>query len=98
MSLSTCQSTGLVAASAVVFAAPVKIHSITLLQAAAACTAIIYDNATAASGTEIEQVNNNTNTSTVVSSFNVPIECSKGAYVAITGAGAKVIVRYSAMG
>lgn len=93
----TCQSTGLVAASAVVLNRPCRIHAITLLQASAACTAIIYDNATTNTGTEITQLNNNTNTSTATQVFNVPVECLKGAYVALTGTGAKAIVHYSAM-
>lgn len=91
----SCTSSGLKSASAVISNRPCLIHGFTLLQASAAATLIIYDNATTNSGTVIEQVNNNTNTSTVSVKLNHPVECSNGAYAAVTGTGANYIVHYS---
>ncbi len=90
-----CTSSGLQASSAVILNRPGLVHGVTLLQASAACTLIVYDNATTNSGTAVEQVNNNTNTSTVSVKFNHPVECSKGIYAAVTGTGANFIVHYS---
>lgn len=91
----TCTSSGLKASSAAIIARPALLHGITLLQASAACTAIVYDNATTNAGTVLEQVNNNTNTSTVSVKLNHPVEASNGLYVAITGTGANYILHYS---
>jgi hypothetical protein len=90
-----CTSSGLVASSSAIIARPALFHGITLLQASAACTAIVYDNASTNSGTAVEQVNNNTNTSTVSVKLNHPVECRNGIYVALTGTGANVIIHYS---
>lgn len=90
-----CTSSGLKTSSAAIYARPALVHGVTLLQASAACTLIIYDNATTNSGTVIEQVNNNTNTSTVSVKLNNPVECSNGIYAAVTGSGANFIVHYS---
>ncbi len=91
----TCNSSGLQAASAAIAARPALFHGITLLQASAACTVIVYDNKASAAGTVVEQVNNNTNTSTVSVKLNHPVECINGIYVAVTGTGANYIVHYS---
>ncbi len=92
-----CKSTGLLSSSAVVSARPALLHGITLLQASAACTAIAYDNKTTNSGTALDQINNNTNTSTVSVHYNQPVECLNGIYIAITGTGANVIVHWSSL-
>jgi hypothetical protein len=91
----SCNSSGLKTSSAAICTRPALFHGITLLQAAAACTAIVYDNATTNSGTAVEQVNNNTNVSTASVKLNHPVECLNGIYVALTGTGANYIVHYS---
>ncbi len=90
-----CTSSGLKSSSTAIIARPALLHGITLLQASAACTAIVYDNATTNAGVALEQVNNNTNTSTVTVKFTHPVEASNGLYVALTGTGANVIIHYS---
>lgn len=90
-----CNSSGLQSSSVAICTRPALFHGITLLQASAACTAIVYDNKSTSSGTEVEQVNNNTNTSTVSIKLSTPIECVNGIYLALTGTGAKAIVHYS---
>lgn len=90
-----CNSSGLKASSAAICTRPALLHGITLLQASAACTAIVYDNASTNAGTAVEQVNNNTNTSTVSIKLNHPVECVNGIYLALTGTGANAIVHYS---
>ncbi len=87
-------SSGLQAASVAIIARPAMFYGVTLLQASAACTAILYDNATTNSGTEIMQTNNNTNTSTVSLILSEPVVCKNGIYLALTGTGAKAIVHF----
>ncbi len=90
-----CTSSGLKSSSAAIIARPALLHGVTLLQASAACTVIVYDNATTNAGTVVEQVNNVVNTTTVSVKFNNPVECSNGIYAAVTGTGANYIVHYS---
>ncbi len=93
--MKTCTSSGLLAASAVIYARPCAIHAVTVVDAAAAVTLIVYDNASAASGTVVMQVNATVNATTNSVTFSHPIECNKGAYAAVTGSGAGYIVHYS---
>ncbi len=95
MSLGTCTSSGLQTSSAVVLARPCRIHAVTIVDAAAACTLLVYDNATTNSGTVVAAVNATVNASSNGQSFTVPVECNKGAYAAITGTSAGYIVHYS---
>lgn len=90
------KSTGLLAVNTAIATRPCLIHGITIVQAAAACTGIVYDNATTNSGTAVMQANNTVNVSTNNGpQLPYPVECLNGAYVAITGTGANVIVYYS---
>lgn len=91
-------SSGLQASSVAIVAGPAVFYGITLLQASAACTAILYDNATTNTGTEIEQINNTVNSSTVTVKLSEPVVCNKGIYLALTGTGAKAIVHYGRIG
>ncbi len=93
--MNTCNSSGLQASSAAICTRPALLHGITLLQAAAACTVIVYDNKSTNSGTAIEQVNNTVNVSTVSVKLNCPVECVNGIYAAVTGTGANYIIHYS---
>lgn len=93
--MKTCTSSGLQTSSAVVSARPCAIHAVTIVDAAAACTLIIYDNATTNSGTVVAQVNATVNASSAAVTFNHPVECSRGAYAALTGTSAGYIVHYS---
>lgn len=95
--MQTCTSSGLKSSSGVILARPVAIHALTLVDAAAACTLIVYDNATTNSGTVIAQINATTNAATNSVVFNHPVECNNGAYAAVTGSGAGYIVHYSAL-
>lgn len=93
--METCQSSGLLSADAVISNAPARIHGITLIQASAACSVVIYDNASAASGTVVAQVNNVVNATSVFFGFNTPVECLNGAYADVTGTGASFIVHFN---
>lgn len=95
MRLEPSTSSGLLSSSTSVTSVPTLIHGVTLLQASAACTCIVYDNATTNSGTVVAQVNNTANTTTVYYEFTTPIRCLKGAYVALTGTGANAILHYA---
>lgn len=95
--MQTCTSSGLKSSSGVILNRPCAIHAVTVIDAAAAATLIIYDNATTNSGTVIAQVNATVSASANAVVFNHPIECNNGAYAAVTGSGAGYIVHYSAL-
>lgn len=95
--MKTCTSSGLKSSSGVISARPCAIHAVTVVDASAACTVIVYDNATTNSGTVVAQVNATVNSSTNTVMLSHPVECSNGAYAALTGSGAGYIVHYSAL-
>ena len=91
---STCISSGLLDADTAVLANKGKVCGITLIQAEAACYVIVYDNASAASGTVLAKVAMNTNAASTSVMFSIPIVASNGIYVDVDGAGANFIVHY----
>lgn len=94
MQLEPAYSSDLKSASAVILARPGKLCSITLIQAAAASTLIIYDNATTNSGRVLAQINTTINTDAKNHSFVVPVVAMNGLYAALTGSGAAYVVTY----
>ncbi len=94
MSIETCQSSGLLAASAVVSNRPAKLCAVTIIDAAAACTVILYDSATTNSGTILAQINATVNASTNSQVFHIPVEALNGIYAAVTGTGVGCIVHF----
>lgn len=96
MSLETCKSSDLLTADAAISARPCKIHGITLVQASAACSVVLYDNASAASGVVIAKILNAVNSTSVREMYTpCPIECLNGCYADVTGSGAGYIVHWS---
>ncbi len=95
--MKTCTSSGLKSSSAVISARPCAIHAVTVVDAAAAATVIVYDNASGASGTVVAQVNATVNASSNIVMFSHPVECLAGAYAAVTGTSAGYIIHYSAL-
>ncbi len=96
MILEPCTSSGLKSSSTAICAAPGLLVGITLIQAAAAATLIIYDNASAASGTVLAQLNTTINTDSKTITFDMPVFASQGIYAAVTGTSAGYIVHYQA--
>lgn len=97
MTLESCSSSDLKSSSAVIYNRPAKLVAVTLIQAAAAATLIIYDNATTNSGKVLAQVNTTVNTSTNSQTFTLGVEAVNGLYAAVTGSGAGYVVHYAPM-
>lgn len=91
----TITSSGLKTADAVIANRPARLHSIALNPAAAASTIIVYDNASAATGTVLLKLVAPASGASVVWENDVGIEASRGLYMAITGAAADAVVGYS---
>lgn len=89
-----CTSSGLQASSAVIAARRCQLVAVTLIQAAAAATLIVYDNKTTNSGTVVAQINTTVNASSITLSFNYPIEANNGLYAALTGTSAGYILHF----
>ena len=92
-----CQSSGLKSADAAILAVPGKVVGIQLIpDGTNACSLIIYDHASSASGTVVLKVAlpaSSTQDNTVM--LNHPILCHSGIYADVTGTGANYIVHYS---
>ncbi len=71
------------------------LHGVSLIPAAAACSVIIYDNASAASGTVLAKPSGVANGASVDLFFNYPVCANKGIYADVSGSGAAFIVYYS---
>lgn len=94
----SCPSTssGLKSSSAVVINRPARLHGvIAIADGTNAATVTIYDNASAAAGTELAQII--VDATLTYESFNLEggIEAKNGLYVALAGTGAKAIVLFS---
>jgi hypothetical protein len=93
----TCPSTtsGLKSADVAIMTKPGKIKSVILLaDGTNAATLILYDNASAASGTVLVKIA--VDAGLVYESFNSDhgIVCNNGIYADVTGTGAEFIVHY----
>lgn len=88
-------TSGLLSASAAVYALPGKLWGLSLSPAAAASTLIIYDNASAASGTVLAKLVVPANSATVDIVFNQGIQAQIGIYASLSGAAADAVVYYS---
>lgn len=88
-------SSGLLTADGAIYAGPAKLHAILAgADNTNAATIIIYDNASAASGTVLAKVIVDATTTNVsVSELNVV--ANNGLYLDIAGTGAEVVIHYS---
>ena len=74
-------SSGLLAASAAVDEAAAELYGVTLVtDGTNAASVILYDHASAASGTELANLNAAATSSAVHASFNPPVAASNGIY------------------
>ena len=59
-------------------------------------TVVIYDNASAASGTVVAKALSNSSQPTSIQSFDNPVKCDNGITVTVTGTGSGAIIYYDA--
>lgn len=90
-----CSTSGALSSSAAVSTRPCLIHAITLIQASAACSVALYDNASSNAGVIAAYVASVTNGITTSIVFNHPVLCSNGIYASLAGSGVEAIVYYS---
>lgn len=90
-----CTSSGLKTADAAIVARPCILHSVTLIAAAANSSVVLYDHASAASGTVVAKIDILIAQEKTFHLADLNIECSKGIYMDITGASAEAIINYS---
>lgn len=95
----TSTSSGLQTADAVISATPAAVHSVTVIgDGTNAATVVIYDNASAASGTVLAKVVVDAGLTFEHITFDLPAEGSKGIYADVTGTGAEYIVHFYKLG
>lgn len=91
-------SSGLKTADAAIKASAGKLHGVELIAAAADCSVVLYDNATAGSGTVIGKVVIDVSAEggpiSKPGAVNCPVAFSNGCYADVTGTGANYIVYY----
>lgn len=85
----------LTVATTAVCVAPCVLTSIILNPAAAASSVVIYDNASAASGTVLGELLAVANGASVSQAFNSPILATKGLTVVVAGSGATATVSFA---
>lgn len=89
------QSSGLKSADTAIMTQPGKLTSlIVCADGTNAATAVLYDNASAASGTVLAKVIVDAGATQEHVSFDYPIDCLQGIYLDISGTGAECIVHY----
>lgn len=71
------------------------LHAVTLIPTGADATVVVYDNATAATGTAVAKLFAPSATASVHFTFDTPVYCSNGIYADVTGASAGYIFYYS---
>ncbi len=97
MNINASKTTGPITADAIVSAVPCIITSITLLSGTTASSLKIYDNAAAATGTNVWSVSLIATTAAGDQSHSIAgleIACTNGAYVDWTGTGAIGYIGY----
>lgn len=88
------QSSGLLVADGAVNARACRLHSIQVIaDGTNAATAILYDNASAASGTVVAKII--VDATATYEDFYCDVECKNGLYLDLTGTGCEVIVHFS---
>lgn len=87
-------SSGLKTSSAVIQTGRNRINAVTLIGGSTASSVIIYDNASAASGTVLAKATQATNLVTTHIIFENPIVAENGLYLSLAGTGAEAILYY----
>ena len=95
--MQAAESSGEKTADAVIFAAPCILTAIEIIgDGTNDCQAMLYDNASAASGTKVYEgkVEGTALAHYGGRNWTVPIRCYNGLYLDLTGTGASAIVEY----
>lgn len=92
--MNACTSSGLKTTSGVVYANTATLHSVVLFAAAATATAIVYDNASAGSGTVLAKLSAVAGTSATFQ-LEQGVVCNNGIYVALTGTGGEAVLHFA---
>jgi len=87
-------TSGLKTADAIIATGRNRINAVTLIGGSTASSVILYDNASAASGTVLAKATQATNLVTTHIIFENPVICDNGIYADVTGTGAEYIVYY----
>jgi hypothetical protein len=87
-------SSGLKTADGIIFAGRNRINAITLIGGSTASSVILYDNASAASGTVLAKATQATSGVTTHIIFENPVFAQDGIYADVTGTSAEYIVYY----
>jgi hypothetical protein len=97
MALGVATTSGLKTADGVVASLPAKIHSVVLAGGSDASSVIVYDNASAASGTVLVKLVAVAGDCQIYHSPN-GLMCNNGIYVDVSGTGVGVTVHYELSG
>lgn len=91
------QSSGLKSADAAISALPARLHGVYVISDASnVASVVVYDNASAASGTAVAKLSIAASTTAPqYITFNQPIVCNNGIYADVSGTGANYIIYYS---
>jgi len=90
----TCLSSGLLSSSQAVFASKtVLVSLIVYTNGSSNATATLYDNASAASGTEVAKIIVK-GADLIGGEAHIMCDCENGLYLALSGTGAGALVRY----
>ncbi len=95
MILEPCQSSGLKTSSAAIAGRSAALHSVTLLPGSDANSIIVYDNASAASGKILAQINGLANAKSETIIFKHPVAANLGLYCAVSGTSAAYVISYT---
>ncbi len=92
--MASSRSSGLKTADAVIATGRNRINAITLIGGSTASSVIVYDNASAASGTVLAKATQATNLVTTHIVFENPIVAENGLYADVAGTGAEYIIYF----
>jgi hypothetical protein len=92
--MASSRSSGLKTSDAVIATGRNRINAITLIGGSTASSVIVYDNASAASGTVLGKATQATSGVTTHVLFENPVVAEDGIYADVTGTGAEYIIYY----
>ena len=92
--MASSRSSGLLVIDTVVATGRNRINAITLIGGSTASSVVVYDNASAASGTVVGKATQSTNLVTTHIIFENPVVCENGIFVDITGTAAECIIYF----
>lgn len=92
--MASSRSSGLLTADGVIATGRNRVNAITLIGGSTASSVVVYDNASAASGTVVGKATQPTQNVTTHIIFENPVQCENGIYADVTGTSAEYIVYF----